>query len=356
VGGNERAANAAPPVVVLPRQGDPFADIMDAVTAQAGWGASGQLRRQVHSDATDQAQGLTAWNHTYRQLSPGAFCGEVQEMQWPSVLVYRESLNRAVLQSGTACPDTFLLGCIVAMEGEGFYNGARFDRPVLLASPPGGGFEFRTPLMHEVVAFGIPRLSVEAFFTSVRGESAFRLHSPVTELSESPQLAKRLRDIFWLAQEACCHATAAAQACRAEHELRERVLACLFEAWAPGEVGKSSFPRIAANRYRIFRVADQYIREHAAEAIGIDTLCRVAHSSRRTLQYCFESIVGMGPLAYLRGVRLNAVRAELRRRDGVARSVADVAARWGFWHFSRFAAQYRHMFGEPPSHTLRAAL
>lgn len=337
-----------------------FANTVDgrqvhANTIQPGRGTSGQLRRQVHSDAAEQAQGLTAWSHTYRQLSPGAFRGEVQEMQWPSVLVYRESVNRAVLQSGTACPDTFLLGCIVAMEGEGVYNGACFDRPVLLASPPGGGFEFRTPLAHEVLAVGIPRLSAEALFASAGGPRSSTRLAPVPELGESPKLAGRLRGIFSLAQDACGHASPAAQASRAEHEIRERVLACLFDACGPGQAGHGRFPRIAASRYRIFRAADQYIREHAAEAIGIDTLCRVTHSSRRTLQYCFESIVGMGPLVYLRGVRLNGVRAELRRRDGAPRCVTDVAARWGFWHFSRFAAQYRHMFGESPSHTLRAA-
>ena len=35
-------------------------------------------------------------------------------------------------------------------------------------------------------------------------------------------------------------------------------------------------------------------------------------------------------------------------------SVADVAASWGFWHLSHFAADYKAMFGELPSETLRA--
>ena len=30
-----------------------------------------------------------------------------------------------------------------------------------------------------------------------------------------------------------------------------------------------------------------------------------------------------------------------------------VIARWGFWHFSRFSAEYRRMYGELPSQTLR---
>jgi len=36
--------------------------------------------------------------------------------------------------------------------------------------------------------------------------------------------------------------------------------------------------------------------------------------------------------------------------------VADIAARWGFWHPSRFASEYKSLFGELPSATLKAAV
>jgi AraC family ethanolamine operon transcriptional activator len=58
-------------------------------------------------------------------------------------------------------------------------------------------------------------------------------------------------------------------------------------------------------------------------------------------------------VSFLRAMRLNGVRRALRKADGVHESVADVAARWGFWHLSHFAADYKAMFGELPSETLR---
>jgi len=36
-----------------------------------------------------------------------------------------------------------------------------------------------------------------------------------------------------------------------------------------------------------------------------------------------------------------------------AERVADVAARWGFWHPSPFSVDYRTMSGERPSETVR---
>lgn len=41
-------------------------------------------------------------------------------------------------------------------------------------------------------------------------------------------------------------------------------------------------------------------------------------------------------------------------RDSIdEHGVQEVAARWGFWHLSRFASDYRTLFGESPSQTLR---
>ncbi len=83
-------------------------------------------------------------------------------------------------------------------------------------------------------------------------------------------------------------------------------------------------------------------------------LCEQLHVSRRTLQYCFQDVLGMAPATYLRALRLNGVRRDLRGR--AAASVQDAAAAWGFWHLSQFATDYRRMFGARPSETLRDAL
>jgi AraC family ethanolamine operon transcriptional activator len=91
------------------------------------------------------------------------------------------------------------------------------------------------------------------------------------------------------------------------------------------------------------------MRGHADEAISVPELCAATGVSRRALQYAFEDVLHLSPVTYLRAMRLNRVRAELLA--GCADSVGDIAARWGFWHLSRFAAEYRELFGELPSAT-----
>lgn len=75
--------------------------------------------------------------------------------------------------------------------------------------------------------------------------------------------------------------------------------------------------------------------------------------SVRTLHAAFQEQLGESPMAYVRRIRLGKVRADLLRADAQRTRVTDVAMRWGFFHQSRFAQQYREQFNELPSATLQ---
>ncbi len=98
----------------------------------------------------------------------------------------------------------------------------------------------------------------------------------------------------------------------------------------------------------------EYMRAHADEALTPQDLARIGYMSVRTLHASFQQVFGESPMAHLRRVRLDHVRAELLRSDAADVRVTDVAMKWGFFHQSRFAQQYREHFGELPSHTLRS--
>ncbi|KFU78008.1 Helix-turn-helix domain-containing protein [Amycolatopsis lurida] len=88
--------------------------------------------------------------------------------------------------------------------------------------------------------------------------------------------------------------------------------------------------------------------------LGIADIARACRVSVRALQLAFRRHLDITPMAYLRRVRLDLARAELRAAaPGDGTTVTGVAAKWGFLDGSRFSAQYRAAFGEPPSHTLR---
>lgn len=114
--------------------------------------------------------------------------------------------------------------------------------------------------------------------------------------------------------------------------------------------------RAPAEAVRLGRLAPviRYMEANADEPLTPQELARVGCMSVRTLHASFQQSFGESPMAYLRRVRLDHVRAELLRSDPLRVRVTDVAMKWGFFHQSRFAQQYRARFGELPSRTLRS--
>ncbi|HEX3991853.1 MAG TPA: helix-turn-helix domain-containing protein [Acetobacteraceae bacterium] len=100
------------------------------------------------------------------------------------------------------------------------------------------------------------------------------------------------------------------------------------------------------------RQALAHLRQHFDERVTLAGLATAAGTSERTLRRNFPRFVGVAPLAYLRQLRLTAVRNELSRGED---SINRVAARHGFTHFGRFSIAYRECFGETPSATCRRA-
>ena len=64
--------------------------------------------------------------------------------------------------------------------------------------------------------------------------------------------------------------------------------------------------------------------------------------------------MGLSPKAYLKARRLNAVRRELLQDEAAVSTIFDMASSWGFWHMGQFGRDYKDMFGELPSETLKS--
>jgi AraC-like DNA-binding protein len=82
-------------------------------------------------------------------------------------------------------------------------------------------------------------------------------------------------------------------------------------------------------------------------------LCAATGVSERTLQQVFLEFYGVSPLQYLKLRRLNLARQCLRDGTPEHTRVTGVALDCGFWELGRFAADYKALFGESPSHTLQ---
>lgn len=110
-------------------------------------------------------------------------------------------------------------------------------------------------------------------------------------------------------------------------------------------------PASRAAPYYVKR-AEEYMRLHPGEAIRIEDLVSVSGVSARALFKGFRRFRGVGPMAYLKAVRLDRVRSALSDADD-PRGVSAVARAFGFRHMGNFAKDYQARFGERPSDTRR---
>jgi AraC-like DNA-binding protein len=95
-----------------------------------------------------------------------------------------------------------------------------------------------------------------------------------------------------------------------------------------------------------------WLRSHLSEPINLERLAAVAGVRPRTLETHFRTFLGTTPLGWVRRMRLTHARRELERARADA-TVTEVALTSGFTQLGRFAANYREVFGETPSMTLR---
>ena len=142
-------------------------------------------------------------------------------------------------------------------------------------------------------------------------------------------------------------AVATALSSEMERELPSKILS----AWSQG----CEAPYVSAsNRARAIRKALEYLHSNSHRPVTVEDLCKASAASISTLERAFKERFDLSPKRYLMALRLGSVRRTLVERDS-AQNIANVAANWGFWHMSKFAADYKQMFGELPSQTSTAS-
>jgi transcriptional regulator GlxA family with amidase domain len=100
--------------------------------------------------------------------------------------------------------------------------------------------------------------------------------------------------------------------------------------------------------------AEAWLRQNLSEPPTIPLLCAALGTSERWLHEAFREHLHTTPKAYLKVLRLHAVRRDLVG-CALGRRVTDVALDYGFLHFGWFSQDYRRLFGETPRQTLRRA-
>lgn len=301
------------------------------------------IRTVLAHDADQLASELTNWHQCYDQISAGLFHGALTELRLPELQVFREDLNQAVRQSCRVWPDAIWFG-LPEHGALTRINGRQVEADWIMVQPGNVEFELVTPAAYSIYGIVVSRQSlVEAARRQGCQIDWQRLRSAEVLRVDRDARAACERLLARLLPEA-----GASLPADAGGPWRQDVLSALLDMLDQRCVEPALAASLQRRRQTVARARD-YIEAHHGDSITVPALCEQAHVSRRTLQYCFEDVLGMSPLAYLRTVRLNGVRRQLR--DG--RAIGELAGEWGLCNFSQFSSDYRKLFGLSPSAALK---
>ncbi|MEN9628160.1 MAG: hypothetical protein RJA10_1387 [Pseudomonadota bacterium] len=308
------------------------------------------LHQHHTDDVDDQAAALAGWDQRYEQLGCGRFDGQVWQLVMRDGVLLREHTNRCLREQVRPPADHVVLAIPLAVEGGSMFAGQPLERETLMLISGADESDVVSAGELDLVGLSVHRSLLDGLLSAADIEwldRALRRRN----LSLAPQAASAIRHLLLAV---CADAQARLDALNdplQEQRLLSSTITQALLLAMRGE-GDASTPRRTDTRLRVVRRAIDYMRAHLQDDIGIPDICAAAYASRRTLQYCFEEFMHTTPQAYLRALRLNEARRQLKQH-GQHQAITDLAGAMGFSSASHFTRHYKLMFDELPSQTWR---
>jgi len=155
-------------------------------------------------------------------------------------------------------------------------------------------------------------------------EAAGQLAESAAEVIEQPETARAL-----------------------EQSLLHAMISCLAESM-PVKTGWG------ADRHNaIIARFEEVLGANYDRPLYLAEICAAVGASERVLRLSCMEHLGIGPVRYLWLRRMHLARRALIQTAPGTATVTDIATASGFWELGRFAVEYRALFGEAPSASLR---
>ena len=132
-----------------------------------------------------------------------------------------------------------------------------------------------------------------------------------------------------------------------EQDLIHAMIACLADP------DSDKRKRDGGSHHRLMTRFEDFLTARRLEPVYLAEICAAIGASERTLRTCCQEHLGMGPIRYLWLRRMNLAHRALVNADPALRTVTEIVTEHGFWELGRFSVEYRAMFGESPSTSLR---
>jgi len=306
--------------------------------------------RRVITSIEEFVDGVTTGRTTPMVLQPGPIRAEVLTIDLQEMMLVIADYSFAVASHGESRPDRVaLLGSPHRRAPSSRVNGVR--------GTPGVAHAFGSAA--EVALASLE--PVQFFVTSIAPERLERVAQALgveidlpgagdfypVRMAGRARLRRLLLDVTQSMRETGMPAANMQETVAISDMLAEFGVRCLAVDNKPNKLR----PQARLNSVRIARACKEYAAASHYQSVTLADLCRASEVSERRIRHAFYDCYGMSPTVHLRIAALNEVRRALLEESSMRDAVSRAASDFGFWHLSRFAGQYRALFGESPSET-----
>lgn len=310
----------------------------------------------IETDDFDQIRSAFAkWDQRYDQLDQGRFEGRFSFAFLGDVQLIRISANRVIRSTG-ACPrDCLVFTPVTPQIAASTWRGRTLKPGMVNVLASSMEMDHRTCLEYAQASLIVPLARLEQVSLAVLGIGCDRLLPRGKELtigdSNTDRLTNRLSDSIqrWVQPGLSGQTNLVSQV--SLDQILVDLVAMLGESRIEDPLHTTSSQRAA-----VVRKIEEFVRENPGQSLGILDLCKLSGVSKRTLHYAFLEVTGCSPHDFIKAIKLNAARRDLKNLPPTKGQIDSVARSYGFHRSGRFAADFRRRFNKLPSAFLGWAL
>jgi len=293
---------------------------------------------------------MAGWDNDWRQLEAGRAQNRIEIIAGQHTVIQQVHLSHSVHQQGET-PSQLVTFGFPESPSQMIWDGRGIPCPAMFDFNGASGYDAVSgrAFFGVTVSFPKEKISRIAERLKLRPTRLIGSNLPRLLFGENLALGEFRQYLHGL-----CRSFPNAKAPKDRHlamvELDEEFPVRLITALAESRSELCDQPLKA--RQKGLRLALEFIDENCQHNPSISGICAATGLSWRSLDRAFKECFGIGPKRYLMNLRLIQARRQLKSAPPTTK-VVDVANDLGFWHMGDFAREYRKIFGELPTESVK---
>jgi AraC family ethanolamine operon transcriptional activator len=302
-------------------------------------------------DFVELEEALSAWDHQYRQISPGKFYGRFLHTQNDMLGVYRNRWERAIHYRGAPL-GVVMFAVTLTQTSEAHWMGQRVGVDDMCVQRCGAEAEYFSAPLWDSVVFTIPEAELARQIIDITHDDPGTLLHTHGVVHLTPQLATQVRQAALNYIDTAVRSVATPDAPSPLPQMAKSTVELMARVLVSAQPQRHVKSSLNSSRQWVHKV-EEFYGQNSNQPIRIGQLCRELGVSERTLRDAFYKLTDTNPLAYLKTQRLNQVYRELRDSDPGEVLIKQLAYANGFSYLGHFCGDYKQLFGESPSETIK---